>query len=71
MENAVGDDVCSTAFVASGGAFVAVERGIVVACSAGNQWPEPCSVVNTAPWKTNVGARSIERTIPVQVFGHP
>ncbi|XP_027354813.1 CO(2)-response secreted protease-like [Abrus precatorius] len=43
------------------GAFHAVERGIVVVCSAGNDGPSSNTVVNDAPWILTVGATTIDR----------
>ncbi|XP_038903594.1 subtilisin-like protease SBT5.4 [Benincasa hispida] len=43
------------------GAFHAVERGIVVVCSAGNVGPTPGTVSNVSPWILTVGASTIDR----------
>ncbi|KAF2297962.1 hypothetical protein GH714_006775 [Hevea brasiliensis] len=43
------------------GAFHAVENGITVVCSAGNDGPSSETVVNTAPWILTVGATTIDR----------
>ncbi|KAK9113271.1 hypothetical protein Scep_020790 [Stephania cephalantha] len=43
------------------GAFHAVDRGITVVCSAGNDGPSPKTVVNAAPWILTVGATTIDR----------
>lgn len=43
------------------GAFHAEQMGVMVICSAGNDGPDPSSVVNTAPWIFTVGASSIDR----------
>ncbi|ESQ34780.1 hypothetical protein EUTSA_v10006858mg [Eutrema salsugineum] len=43
------------------GSFHAVERGITVVCSAGNDGPSSQSVVNAAPWMITVAASTIDR----------
>lgn len=43
------------------GAFHAVEKGITVVCSAGNDGPDKGTVVNVAPWILTVAATSIDR----------
>ncbi|XP_059653728.1 CO(2)-response secreted protease-like [Cornus florida] len=43
------------------GAFHAQQRGVMVICSAGNDGPDPFTVVNTAPWIFTVAASSIDR----------
>ncbi|GER24548.1 subtilase family protein [Striga asiatica] len=50
------------------GALHAVNRGIVVASSAGNSGPAKGTVVNEAPWMITVGASSIDRRFPSPVL---
>ncbi|XP_047259867.1 CO(2)-response secreted protease [Capsicum annuum] len=49
------------------GAFHAVEKGIFVVASAGNDGPAPESVVNVAPWMFTVGATTIDRNIETHI----
>lgn len=49
------------------GAFAAMEKGILVSCSAGNSGPSPYSLSNLAPWITTVGAGTIDRDFPAYV----
>eukprot|EP00252_Welwitschia_mirabilis_P018786 TRINITY_DN419_c0_g1_i3.p2 TRINITY_DN419_c0_g1~~TRINITY_DN419_c0_g1_i3.p2 ORF type:complete len:234 (-),score=-20.41 TRINITY_DN419_c0_g1_i3:1109-1810(-) len=43
------------------GSFHAIQKGVLVVCSGGNDGPEPSSVVNTAPWILTVAATTIDR----------
>ncbi|KAL6220350.1 hypothetical protein ACLB2K_008106 [Fragaria x ananassa] len=46
------------------GAFSAMEKGILISCSAGNAGPSPYSLSNSAPWITTVGAGTLDRDFP-------
>ncbi|CAA7403639.1 unnamed protein product [Spirodela intermedia] len=48
-------------------AFGAMEKGVFVACSAGNSGPDPSSLTNVAPWIATVGASSMDRDFPASV----
>lgn len=49
------------------GSFRAVEHGVTVVCSAGNNGPIPSSVANEAPWIITVGASTLDRRFPAPV----
>ncbi|XP_045807322.1 CO(2)-response secreted protease-like [Trifolium pratense] len=49
-------------------AFHAVERGIIVVCSAGNEGPEQSTIVNDAPWILTVGATTIDRSLQSNIL---
>ncbi|KAL6506694.1 hypothetical protein OROHE_022526 [Orobanche hederae] len=49
------------------GAFHAVEKGIIVVCSAGNSGPSSMTVVNVAPWILTVAATTIDRDFEADI----
>ncbi|XP_051118750.1 subtilisin-like protease SBT1.5 [Andrographis paniculata] len=49
------------------GAFGAMEKGILIAASAGNEGPTKMTVTNAAPWMTTVGASTIDRRFPADL----
>lgn len=46
------------------GSFHALEKGIVVVCSAGNSRPYSNIVINTTSWLITVAASTIDRSFP-------
>ncbi|XP_051142200.1 subtilisin-like protease SBT1.2 [Andrographis paniculata] len=49
------------------GSFRAMEHGISVVCSAGNNGPIQNSVTNAAPWIATIGASTVDRRFPAIV----
>ncbi|PON57461.1 Subtilase [Parasponia andersonii] len=49
------------------GAFSAIQNGIFVSCSAGNDGPDHTTVSNDAPWLLTVGASSTDRKFKATV----
>ncbi|XP_047066707.1 subtilisin-like protease SBT1.7 [Lolium rigidum] len=49
------------------GAFAAMQKGIFVTCSAGNDGSDGYSIMNGAPWITTVGASTIDRDFTATV----
>ncbi|KAJ8766173.1 hypothetical protein K2173_021690 [Erythroxylum novogranatense] len=49
-------------------AYGAMQKGVLVSCSAGNFGPHPSSVENEAPWILTVGASTINREIRAKVL---
>ncbi|XP_039139808.1 subtilisin-like protease SBT1.7 [Dioscorea cayenensis subsp. rotundata] len=49
------------------GAFTAMEKGVLVSCSAGNAGPSSNTLSNVAPWITTVGAGTLDRDFPAYV----
>ncbi|KAJ0097604.1 hypothetical protein Patl1_28569 [Pistacia atlantica] len=79
MDKAIGDNVNVLSMSLGGsmsdyyrdsvaiGAFAAMEKGILVSCSAGNAGPSSFSLSNVAPWITTVGAGTLDRDFPAFV----
>ncbi|GAY57566.1 hypothetical protein CUMW_180440 [Citrus unshiu] len=49
------------------GSFNAMQHGVTVVFSGGNDGPEPSLVQNVAPWSICVAASSIDRTFPTEI----
>lgn len=79
MEAAVGDGVDVLSISLGGpsypyynntialGAYRAVEKGIFVSCSAGNEGPSYWTTANEAPWILTVGASTLDRSLRATV----
>ncbi|KAL6195007.1 hypothetical protein ACLB2K_030629 [Fragaria x ananassa] len=50
------------------GSFHAMQLGVSVVFSAGNEGPDPSQVTNVAPWSLCVAASSIDRMFPTRVL---
>ncbi|XP_026438704.1 subtilisin-like protease SBT1.4 [Papaver somniferum] len=50
------------------GAFHAMQKGIFVSCSGGNNGPTPNTVGNVAPWVMTAGASTLDREFPANVI---
>uniref|UniRef100_A0A0A9ENK8 Uncharacterized protein n=1 Tax=Arundo donax TaxID=35708 RepID=A0A0A9ENK8_ARUDO len=49
------------------GAFAAMQKGVFVTCSAGNDGSDGYTIMNGAPWITTVGASSLDRDFTATV----
>ncbi|XP_068663058.1 subtilisin-like protease SBT1.5 [Aristolochia californica] len=50
------------------GAFGAIEKGVFLSASAGNEGPGRMTVTNISPWITTVGAGTMDRSFPADVL---
>lgn len=50
------------------GSFHAVQMGVSVIFSAGNDGPDPSTVQNVAPWGTCVAGSTVDRMFPTQIL---
>ncbi|XXG58821.1 hypothetical protein AAC387_Pa04g1026 [Persea americana] len=50
------------------GTFSAMQKGIFISCSAGNEGPYAFTVSNAAPWYLSVGASTMDRSIRTTVM---
>ncbi|KAJ0021322.1 hypothetical protein Pint_31471 [Pistacia integerrima] len=50
------------------GSFHAMQLGVTVVFSAGNDGPQPSLVGNVAPWSISVAASSIDRAFPTEII---
>lgn len=50
------------------GSFHAMQKGVSVVFSGGNDGPDPSLVENVAPWSICVAASSIDRTFPTRIL---
>ncbi|KAK2982019.1 hypothetical protein RJ640_013229 [Escallonia rubra] len=50
------------------GSFHAMQKGVSVVFSAGNDGPDPSLVTNVAPWSICVAASSLDRAFPAQII---
>ncbi|KAK3030502.1 hypothetical protein RJ639_038808 [Escallonia herrerae] len=55
-------------FSADIGSFHAMQKGVSVVFSAGNDGPDPSLVTNVAPWSICVAASSLDRAFPAQII---
>lgn len=49
------------------GSFGAMDKGVFISASAGNEGPRTMTVTNVAPWITTVGASTIDRKFPADL----